>query len=297
MPKTIWTQSQQNAINSRNGTVLVSAAAGSGKTAVLVERVIKRLTDKINPCTADKFLIVTFTNAATDEMKKRISKKLSEMIDNNPSDINLKRQQILLRRANIGTIHSFCNNIVKDNFYRLNISPNFRISENGEISVLKAKAMASLMDEFYNKNDNIFLELVNTLSQEKSDSSLTDTIEDIYNFIRSFPFEETWFKEKLNLYNSDQTDITDTLLGKIIIQYTKECLDFIISLTKNSLEIISKDSNMLKAYSKNIKNNLLLFQSIYNNLGQNWDTVFENINSLKYNGSYDRKIKEIKDNP
>ncbi len=298
MPKTVWTQSQQNAINSRNGTILVSAAAGSGKTAVLVERVIKRLTDKINPCSADKLLIVTFTNAATDEMKKRISKKLSEMIENNPSDINLKRQQILLRRANIGTIHSFCNNIVKDNFYRLNISPNFRISENEEISILKSKAMASLMDEFYNKNDDIFLKLVDTLSQEKSDSSLTDTIEDIYNFIRSFPFEEKWFREKSNLYlYNDKTDIVDTVFGKIIIQYTKECLEFIISITKNSLKIISKDPNMLKAYSKNIKSNLSLFQSIYNNLDKSWDTVFENINFLKYDGTYDRKIKRIKDNP
>ena len=298
MPKTIWTQNQQNAINSRNGTILVSAAAGSGKTAVLVERVIKRLTDKINPCSADKLLIVTFTNAATEELKKRISKKLSEMIENNPFDINLKRQQILLRRANIGTIHSFCNNIVKDNFYRLNISPNFKISENGEISVLKTKAMSYLMDEFYNKNDDIFLELVDTLSQEKNDSALTDTIEDIYNFIRAFPFEETWFKEKSDLYlYSDKTDVADTVFGKIIIQYTKECLDFIILLAKNSLEIISKDPNMLKAYSKNIKNNLSLFQNIYDNLDKNWDTVFENISFLKYDGSYDRKIKEIKDNP
>ena len=298
MPKTIWTQNQQNAINSRNGTILVSAAAGSGKTAVLVERVIKRLTDKINPCSADKLLIVTFTNAATEELKKRISKKLSEMIENNPFDINLKRQQILLRRANIGTIHSFCNNIVKDNFYRLNISPNFKISENGEISVLKTKAMSYLMDEFYNKNDDIFLELVDTLSQEKNDSALTDTIEDIYNFIRAFPFEETWFKEKSDLYlYSNKTDVADTAFGKIIIQYTKECLDFIILLAKNSLEIISKDPNMLKAYSKNIKNNLSLFQNIYDNLDKNWDTVFENISFLKYDGSYDRKIKEIKDNP
>lgn len=298
MSKTIWTQNQQNAIDSRNGTILVSAAAGSGKTAVLVERVVKRLTDKINPCSADKLLIVTFTNAATDEMKKRISKKLSEMIENNPSDINLKRQQILIRRANIGTIHSFCNNIVKDNFYRLNISPNFRISENGEISVLKTKAMNALMDEFYSQDDSIFLELVNTLSQEKNDSSFTDTIEDIYNFMRSFPFEETWFQEKLNLYlYDDKTDITDTPTGKIIVQHTKESLEFIISLTKNSLEIINKDPNMLKAYSKTIQENLDLFENVYNNLNQNWNTAFENINLLKYDGNYDRKIKEIKDNP
>ncbi|MDR1628454.1 MAG: helicase-exonuclease AddAB subunit AddA [Oscillospiraceae bacterium] len=298
MSETKWTQNQKNAINARNGTVLVSAGAGSGKTAVLVERVVKRLTDKISPCSADKLLIVTFTNAAAGEMKKRISNRLSEMIANNPNDINLKRQQILIRRANIGTIHSFCNNIVKDNFYRLNISPNFRISENGEISVLKDKAMNTLMDEFYNENDNTFLELVNTLSQEKNDSSFTDTIEEIYNFIRSFPFEEKWSKEKSNLYLcSGRTDITDTPMGKVIIKHTKESLEFLILLTKNSLQILNKDPNMLKAYFQNIQKNLDLFQNIYNTLNQDWDTVFENINSLKYDGSYDRKVKEIKDNP
>lgn len=298
MSKTIWTENQQNAINSRNGTILVSAAAGSGKTAVLVERVVKRLTDKINPCSADKLLIVTFTNAATDEMKKRISKKLSEMVENDPGDINLKRQQILIRRANIGTIHSFCNNIVKDNFYRLNISPNFRISENGEITVLKTKAMNALMDEFYSQDDSIFLELVNTLSQEKNDSSLTDTIEDIYNFMRSFPFEEKWFEEKLELYKyNDQIDISNSPAGKIIIEHTKESLEFIISLTQNSIQILNEDPNMFKAYSKTIQKNLDLFQNIYKSLDQSFDTVFKNINTLKYDGTYDRKIKDIKDNP
>ena len=116
MSKRNWTESQRWAISARNGSLLVSAAAGSGKTAVLVQRVIERLTDPERPCDADRLLIVTFTNAAAAEMKERISAAIGELLQADPANAQLQRQQILLNRAHISTIHSFCNELVRENF-------------------------------------------------------------------------------------------------------------------------------------------------------------------------------------
>ena len=120
--KRVWTDSQQDAIRARKGTLFVSAAAGSGKTAVLVQRVIERLTDPVAPSDADRLLVVTFTNAAAQEMKERIAQRLTELLEEHPGDTRLQRQQMLLPQARISTIHSFCSDLVRENFYQLNIS-------------------------------------------------------------------------------------------------------------------------------------------------------------------------------
>ena len=136
-----WTNAQLDAIEARKGSVLVSAAAGSGKTAVLVERVIRRLTDTLNPVSADRLLIVTFTKAAAGEMKERISAALSEKLRQQPSNIHLIKQQMLLPNAKICTIDSFCSSLVKENFQLLPVSPDFKTADAGELSVIKRAAM------------------------------------------------------------------------------------------------------------------------------------------------------------
>ena len=130
-----WTYEQENAINARHGSVLVSAAAGSGKTAVLTQRVIERITDRENPTSVDRLLIVTFTRAAAQEMRERISDRVSNLLKENPGDINLINQQMLLPGAKITTIDSFCMNLVKENFQLLGISPDFRMAEESELKI------------------------------------------------------------------------------------------------------------------------------------------------------------------
>ena len=121
-----WTQEQLKAINSKGANILVAAAAGSGKTAVLVERIAKKvLVDNVD---IDKMLVVTFTNAAAAEMKERILERLYKEIEKAPNDSNLQKQILLLNKANISTIHSFCLEVIKNYFYEIDISPNFRIS-------------------------------------------------------------------------------------------------------------------------------------------------------------------------
>ena len=131
-----WTPDQQKAIDGRNGTMLVSAAAGSGKTAVLVERVIQRICDKNNPCSIENLLIVTFTKAAAAQMKEKITEKLEEVVRNNPNDKFIRRQKLMIPYSKICTIDSFCINLVRENFQELEISPDFSILDSGKIKIL-----------------------------------------------------------------------------------------------------------------------------------------------------------------
>ena len=184
MPK--WTKNQENAINSTRGSVLVSASAGSGKTAVLVERVINRITDENNPIPADRMLVVTYTKAAAAEMKERIIARLSQLIKENPYDTSLRRQQLRLQNAHISTIHSFCSELVREYFYILNVSKDFRIAEDSELELLKNEAMDETFDELYNQKDNSdFLSLVENFSGNKNDKELQKTVFKLYDFLLS----------------------------------------------------------------------------------------------------------------
>ena len=159
-----WTNEQKSAIEGTGGTLLVSAAAGSGKTAVLVERVIRRLTDLNNPCDADKLLIVTFTRAATSEMRERKGLHFQKNLKN-PTNSHLLRQQMLLPSANICTIDSFCNDLVKENFQMLNINPDFKIIDDGQRSILANEAVNEVIEELYMQDDIQFKELVELCSK------------------------------------------------------------------------------------------------------------------------------------
>ncbi|MFR3203417.1 MAG: UvrD-helicase domain-containing protein [[Clostridium] leptum] len=197
MSKRNWTESQRWAISARNGSLLVSAAAGSGKTAVLVQRVIERLTDPERPCDADRLLIVTFTNAAAAEMKERISAAIGELLQADPANAQLQRQQILLNRAHISTIHSFCNELVRENFYKLDISPDFRISDSAEMTLLRQEAMDEVMEELYAKEDGSFQGLSDAFSFGRDDRRLMETVETLYDLSGLILFRNGgWTKRK-----------------------------------------------------------------------------------------------------
>ena len=141
-----WTNQQKSAINSRDSNLLVAAAAGSGKTAVLVQRIVKKVTKE--NVEIDNLLVVTFTNAAAAEMRERIGEAIISELDNNPRDKNLQRQLALLNRSNITTIHSFCLEIIRNNFEKIGIDPGFRISDETENQILKEEAMEEVLEEF-----------------------------------------------------------------------------------------------------------------------------------------------------
>lgn len=190
MPK--WTEQQQAAITARDGTVLVSAAAGSGKTAVLVERVAQRVCADGTPCDINELLIVTFTRAAAAEMRERIGTVLAARSAENPGNRRLARQQILLEQAQIGTIDSFCSALVRENFHILGVPPDFRTLDDGESALLKSSAALAAVEELYGAKPPHLVQLRELMGNARSDTQLIESIQRIYSYIQAYPFPEEW---------------------------------------------------------------------------------------------------------
>ena len=169
-----WTPEQRRCIEARGGTVLVSAAAGSGKTSVLVARLVGLITDAEHPIDVDRLLVVTFTKAAAAEMKQRIAAELSRLIAANPGSRRLQRQQMLLPRASIGTVHGFCSGLLREHFQLLDLSPRFRVGEEAEISLLRQEAVTEVLEELYTEENPAFLELSEVMGTGRDDRRLID---------------------------------------------------------------------------------------------------------------------------
>lgn len=278
-----WTNDQLNAINSTKGTILVSAAAGSGKTSVLVQRVINQITVAKNPIDIDKFLIVTFTNAAAQEMKIRISNKLSEMIIQNPENAYLYRQQMMLKYAPIGTIHSFCSSIVKENFFKLGISPKVRIADESETALIKDKAMENTLNYFYDLKNPEFKTAVDLFTSEKDDSKLSQIINQIYNFTRSIPFPQKWMNEKLKIYEQNNSPIMDTPWGKIILEYLNDTLHMAEELICEMIQTTNSIESFKTSYGQALEEDLQKIKSIKKSLGScSWDNLCNQIISFSF---------------
>lgn len=242
-----WTPGQRDAIEARGGTLLVSAAAGSGKTAVLVQRVIERLTDERHPTDADRLLVVTFTKAAAAEMRDRIGAQISLLLEKDPYNMRLQRQQILLARAQISTIHSFCSELVRENFYKLDISPDFRILDDAEMTLLKNDAITQVLDEYYALEDDLFFQLVDAFSAGRDDAKIVSTVETLYEFVRSHPFPERWLREKAALYRED-VPASKSLWGETALHYAEDAVEYAMALTQNALSLMAQDAAIDKAY-------------------------------------------------
>lgn len=188
----MWTTEQQKVINSRNCNILVSAAAGSGKTAVLVERIISMVTDPVHPVDIDRLLIVTFTRAAAGEMRERIrlaiEKKLAEDEDNE----HLQRQSTLLHHAQITTIDSFCSYVVKNYFHLIDLDPSYRMAEEGELRLMQGDVAAQVLNDAYSRKEPEFLQFVECFSTGKTDEGIEDMIKRLYAFSVSYPYPEEW---------------------------------------------------------------------------------------------------------
>ncbi len=224
-----WTENQKDAINSRRGDIVVSAAAGSGKTAVLVERVIQRLTDKDNPTSADRLLIVTFTKAAANEMLERITAAVEGLLRENPTDANLIKQQMLLPSAKICTIDSFCASLVKENFELLDFSPETVNAEEGELEIIKNDSVNEALCFMYDEGGENFRNLSELLFRGRDDSYLAETVKKLYESSRSFPFPDYWLDSLCDEFGN-VNDLGESVYGKIIISYVSDCLSYAVDI-------------------------------------------------------------------
>ena len=258
-----WTNEQLNAINARNTGIIVSAAAGSGKTSVLVERLIGILSDTENKVPADRLIVVTFTNDAAAQMKQRLSAALSEKIGKEPDNLWLCRQQALLQTAKISTIHSFCFDLIRENIRSLDVSAGFRILDDTEEGLLKRRAVENTFEYFYGKHPEKINRLADFFSgRERSDNELEEAVLKIYDFLMSIPYYDDWFNEKIAFWKAGFSPDTDPLakvyLSKLegiyrrILRKAEYLADYYFKEFDKVSEAIAAEIDMLRLMVKNI---------------------------------------------
>lgn len=200
-----WTDDQWKAIVSSGQDILVAAAAGSGKTAVLVERIIRKIISKENPVDVDRLLVATFTNASAAEMRNRIGEALEKALKENPSSLHLRRQLSLLNRAAISTLHSFCLNVVRKYYYLIDLDPGFRIADETEGQLLIDEVLDDIFEEQYSLADNdAFFDLVDRYTTDRSDTDLQTLVRALYQFSRSHPNPLKWLDELSVMYGEEE---------------------------------------------------------------------------------------------
>lgn len=233
-----WTEEQQKVIDTRNCNILVSAAAGSGKTAVLVERIIQRITDKNNPVDIDELLIVTFTRAAAGEMKERIRQAIEKKLEANPEDEHLQRQSTLVHHALITTIDSFCSYIVKNYFHLIDLDPSFRMGDEGEMRLLQADVADAVLEEAYTEEAPSFLAFSDGFAGGKTDKKIPEMIIKLYCFSMSYPYPEEWLlncRKAYEIKSIEELENADWM--KLIKNEVKQEIKEVSMLLKQALEI------------------------------------------------------------
>ncbi|MFI3326187.1 MAG: helicase-exonuclease AddAB subunit AddA [Clostridia bacterium] len=274
-----WTDAQADAISARRGTVLVSAAAGSGKTAVLVERLIQRITDTDNPIDADKMLVVTFTNSAAAEMKERAEKAVLSLLKQYPQDKHLQRQQMLIHQMNVSTVHGFCSKLCKEYFHVLDIAPDFKIIPDKQNEDLIETAISKVILDKLNENDYV---LSDAFSSERNDERLYSTIKSLYNFANTHISPNDWLDEKLEMYNISGY-IEESEWGKTLIEHAKQLVELCLNLTNDSLNNMTEDEKIFTAYNPAFTQDLVVLEELMNTLQiKRWDEICEAFGDVKW---------------
>ena len=218
-----WTKEQQQVIDLRNRNILVSAAAGSGKTAVLVERIKELVLDKKHPVDIDHLLVVTFTNAAAAQMKERVAKALEKALQENPSDVRLQQQAALVQNAQITTIDSFCLYVLRNHFHEIGLEPNFRIGDEGELKLLWEDVMTRLFEQCYEEKHPGFLHLISCYGTSRSDAPVRDMIFKLYSYAQSYPWPKQWLREALSCYEiKTEQELEQAPFIEMTVEYGKQ---------------------------------------------------------------------------
>ncbi|CEH33037.1 helicase-exonuclease AddAB subunit AddA [Romboutsia lituseburensis] len=292
-----WTDEQQAVIDSRNCNLLVAAAAGSGKTAVLVERIIQMITDKDDPIDIDKLLVVTFTNAAASEMRERVGDAIGKALDKDPENKHLQSQLILLNKASITTIHSFCLEVIKSNFHKINLDPNFRIGDTTECTLLKQEAIEDVFEQLYVDRDKGFLNLVESYAEKRGDNNLQEIILSIYNFAMASPDPKQWLEFSSELFNIDDSfEFSSSIWAESILETVKiEISGMEVSMAKALEELEGIEE--LETYTDKFKSDYSGIKRILNGCNESWDKAFEAMLSMKFE-NYVKGVKRLaKDTP
>lgn len=233
-----WTKEQEKVINLRNRSLLVSAAAGSGKTAVLVQRIISMVTDKAEPLDIDRLLVVTFTNAAAAEMRERVGVAIENALEQEPYNQHLQRQLTLVHNAQITTIDSFCIRILRDHFHKIDLEPGFRIADEGELKLLREDVCEAVLEEFYQKADPEFFRFADSYSGAKNDLQIKEMILKLYNYAESYPWPKEWLETCVQQYEAaNEAELEEKSWIRDFLSYLDVRIEDLITAQKKLLEL------------------------------------------------------------
>lgn len=286
-----FTKSQSKAILWRGSSVLVSAGAGSGKTRVLTERLMEYIDpkeSKSTPVEIDSFLIITFTRAAASELRGRIASAITDRLKEKPDNTHLRRQLMKCRNAEIGTIHSFCANTLRDHASQAGISPTFRILEEERSERLRMDALEKILEKHYNAGGERFLQLVDTVGVGRDDSRLAEQILKIHTAIQSHADPNAWIEEQLSLLKLQHTDFGNTPWGKELLALCEETVAFWSSELEECLEAMRESEKVYAAYGESFSATVSALKKITDAVPGGWDAVsscfpvpFPNLKALR----------------
>ena len=289
-----WTDAQQKVIDARDRNILVSAAAGSGKTAVLVERIIKRILDKDNPVDIDKILVVTFTNAAASEMRERVLMAIDKELENEPDNEHLQKQQTYIHNAKITTIHSFCLDLIKEHFNEIDLDPAVRVAESTEIELLKSDVVKEVLEEFYLSGDEDFFRFVRQFENKRGDEAIENMILDLYKEAINFPFPKIWLDEVIAKYEfANEEQFEKSIYMDFVLKHTKELLKEIINSYKYIIDKSNEDA--LDKYVDKFSEELNYIESAMSK--ESYETIRTSLNfdfgRMPTEKNVDAELKEI----
>ncbi len=282
MSETRWTSEQIEAINESGRNLLVAAAAGAGKTAVLVERIIRRITHKDNPVDIDRLLVVTFTNAAATEMRERIGDALEKELDRNPRSAKLQKQLSLINKATITTMHAFCLETIRNNFHCIDIDPVFRVADETETVLLKLEVLEELFDEKYEDPQQGFLSLVECYGGKKDDRMLQEMVLALYEFVQSHPWPDRWLREKTESFNlSGGEDFGSTAWAGILAENAGMELSGMLGMMSRAVDIIKRTPG-LEAYLDTFLEEIESIKALLGLPQDEWDGLHQAFMSLEF---------------
>jgi len=286
-----WTKSQLAAITTQDADVLVSAAAGSGKTAVLVERIIQKITNETKPVDIDRLLVVTFTNAAAAEMRQRIADALNEQLYLHPENENLHRQLALLSGASITTIHGFCHSLLREHFALLDLDPTFKIADTTENDLLRVAVLDRVIEEMYEDPvyADSFLQLTEAYMQLKNQEGFYELVQSLFHFVMSLPSPEAWLLDATERFHIEEgQDFNETELAKDLVACGHDIIKSTLEKYGSMIQMLDNDDGQEK-----FKIHMELERNALAKLleAETYDAFYEQINAF----TFDRIPSSAKD--
>ena len=268
------THQQQAAVDDRGGELLVSAAAGSGKTRILVERLMNRVEQE--HLDLDRFLVITYTKAAAAELRGKIMDELNARLADRPGDVFLRRQKLVIYRSQISTIHSFCTALLREEGYRIDLQPDFRVGDDSECALIKDRVLTRLLEQRYEQLEQAptFSALVDTLSAGRDDSRLASIVLDIHTRIQSHPAPRRWLKDQAAAFDlRNVKDVGNTAWGRLLMEEARRQVSYWQRRFVEALDLLREDPVLEKAYSESFDATLDSMDDFLSALDRGWDSA------------------------